>query len=317
MSALLLLDQNGENKQFPCQVILTLGRDKNNDVVLADLKVSRNHAMVRCLGNEDFYLTDGGSSNGTYVNAKRISMPTLLQNGDKITIGSSDFSFVQEKLTAEELPQDDGGATVLIQRKVEVSQFVILVADIRGFTTLSESIPIERLTQIMNTWFHAATDCVQQNFGIVDKFLGDCVYARWETGNDMVDAVINAARSASMLNALSEKINKKYADVLTGPREMRIGVGINAGNAAVGLDKSDTAIGDAVNLAFRLESSSKDLGKDVILGKDAYQHLPEAIWSGKEDSINVKGKADAVSVCGLTFTELAEHLQSLQAPQSL
>ena len=310
MSATLVLEVNGQKKEFPCQTIVTLGRDKKNDIVLADLKVSRNHAIVRCLGDDDYYLVDGGSANGTYVNAKRIAMPTLLHNGDKISIGAAKIGFAHDRTQDTGSVEDDGGATVIVKREVEVSQMAILVADIRGFTTLSESIPIESLTEIMNTWFHAVTDCIQRQYGTVDKFLGDCVYARWETGSDLEGAVKNALKAANTLNGISGKINEKYKSVLSGDKKLNIGVGINAGIAAVGVDKSDTAIGDTVNLTFRLESSSKEMGKDVVLGKDAYQHLPEKLWSGKEKTIKVKGKSEPVEVCGLTFSELKQHFES-------
>ena len=310
MPATLLLEINGQKKEFPCQTIMTLGRDKKNDIVITDLKVSRNHAIIRCLGDNDYYLVDGGSANGTYVNAKRIAMPTLLRNGDRISIGSSKISFIQDKTGQQPAPDDDGGATVLIKREIEVSQMAILVADIRGFTRLSESIPIEALTEVMNSWFHAVTDCIHKQYGTVDKFLGDCVYARWETSRDLGGAVNNALKAANILNGISDKINEKYAKVLSGDKKLKIGVGINAGIAAVGVDKSDTAIGDAVNLTFRLESSSKEMGKDVVVGKDAYQHLPEKLWSGREKTIVVKGKTEPVEVCGLTFDELKQHFQS-------
>ncbi|MDH5648080.1 MAG: FHA domain-containing protein [Gammaproteobacteria bacterium] len=307
MPATLVLALKEEKKEFPCGTILTIGRDKNNDVVLVDLKASRNHAMVRCLGDDDYYLIDGGSSNGSYVNAKRISLPTLLQNGDKITLGSSHFAFIHEKALKQPEADEAGTATVLIKRQVEVSNFVILVADIRGFTTLSETIAIESLTEIMNAWFHAVTDCIQKCLGTVDKFLGDCVYARWEAGSNMTGAVPAALKAACMLNSISNDINEKYKSTLQGTK-LKIGVGINAGIAAVGVDKSDTAIGDAVNLTFRLESYSKEMGKDIIIGKDAYQHLPESLWQEKEKTITVKGKTEPVEVCGLTFSEAEKSL---------
>ena len=80
---------------------------------------------------------------------------------------------------------------------------------------------------------------------------------------------------------------------------------INFGEAAVGLGRQNAAIGDAVNLTFLLESSSKELRTDIVVGENAFQHLPRAWWQGKTQRVLVKGKKDPVEVCGFTFEELA------------
>lgn len=304
MTAVIRLDANGKQQEFPCKTIVTIGRDKNNNIIIKDKLVSRNHAMVRCLGEEDYYLIDGGSANGSFVNAKKVVLPTLLNDGDKISIGNANISFRQQRTdngAADEA--DESADTVLMAPSVEVRQFTILVADIRGFTSLSETLPIKMLTEIMNQWFHAATDCVAETGGIVDKFLGDCVYARWETNGNAQDTVHAALTAACRLNRKSSAISGKYPDL---SQPIQIGVGIHTGIAALGVDRSNTAIGDAVNLAFRLEGVSKELNKDVILSSDAYIALPPELWREKTQTIDIKGKAEAVEVLGVDFVELRE-----------
>ena len=302
MTAVIRLDSGDEQQEFPCKAIVSIGRDKNNDIIIQDKLVSRNHAIVRRLGEEDYYLIDEGSANGSFVNAKKVILPTLLNDGDKISIGSANISFRQQRAANGAADTvDESADTVLMEPSVEVRQFTILVADIRGFTRLSETLPIKMLTEIMNQWFHAATECIAETGGIVDKFLGDCVYARWETNGNVQDTVQAALTAACRLNKRSSAICDKYPD-LSEP--IRIGVGIHTGIAALGVDRSNTAIGDAVNLAFRLEGATKEIGKDVIFSSDAYITLHPDLWQQKTQTISVKGKAEAVEVLGVEFTEL-------------
>jgi len=306
MPALLIIKNENGEKQCPCQTILTIGRDKNSDVILNDRQVSRNHAMIRQLGKSDYYLIDSGSINGSTVNDKRISTPTLLKNGDQITIGSTTINFFQDEVQEEQKDKDgeDSESTLLVQ-SINIRQITILVADIRGFTTLSEELPISVLSKIMSEWFRKVSDLIAAKAGVVDKFIGDCVYARWEATDDATNTVINALKAAGLINKLSEELNQIY---LGPPHKLKIGVGINTGPAALGIGQDNTAIGDAVNLAFRLESASKELKKDVVLSHSAYQYLPTSLWHKSESEITVKGKKEPIKVCGLSFEEVKHFL---------
>ncbi len=302
MPALLAIEIENGTEKISCASILTIGRDKNSDVRINDRLVSRNHAMIRRLGEDDYYLIDSGSVNGSCINNIRISTPTLLKNGDQITIGPTIIHFIQDKQQFEECEDtiEDTESTLLTQR-VNIRLTTILVADIRGFTTLSEEIPISTLSKIMSEWFRKVSDLVAEKEGTVDKFIGDCVYARWEAHEDESNTVINALKAAGLINKLSEDISREY---LGPPQQLKIGVGINTGQAAVGVGQDNTAIGDAVNLAFRLESATKELKKDIVLSQGAYQYLPETLWRDAVSEIMVKGKKEAVEVCGLSFAEV-------------
>ena len=301
MTAVLTLTRDGETREFVCKAVVTIGRDKNSDIVILDRLVSRRHAIIRLLGDEDFYLVDEGSANGSMVNARKVILPTLLSDGDKITIGSATISFRQQRDSEAGDDDQESADTVLMAPSIEVSQHTILVADIRGFTRMSESIPIKALTEIMNKWFHAANDCIAANGGLVDKFLGDCVYARWPVVDD-VRASINAAiRAACQLNDQTRAIGRDYRKL---PHVLKIGAGIHTGMAATGVERGDSAIGDAVNLAFRLEGATKELGKDVVISIDVYKCLAKELWQDRTMEISVKGKAEPVEVLALDFSEL-------------
>lgn len=308
MPATLSYTMDDFSRTVPCKTVLTLGRDKSSDIVLADLMVSRNHAMIRCIGHGDYYLIDGGSSNGSYINQQRVTMPRLLKHGDRIVIGGIEFLFEQEK---REVAESDIASMqeTIVHDTPEIKKITILVADIRGFTSLSEQISIRTLTQLMNSWFNRVNDIVQQQHGIVDKFIGDCVFARWEADDDEVQPLVRALTAAEAINKMTEELNRTYTEL---SEDLKIGVGINTGAASVGFGVDNSALGDAVNVAFRLESATKVLGKDIVMSETAYCHLPEKFWKPLTQKIRVKGKRDPVRIFAVDFTDLPALIKSMK-----
>jgi len=313
MAAVITLKYGGTIKKVPCEMALTFGRDKNNDVVLNDLHVSRNHAIIRCVGQGDYYLIDSGSSNGSYVNKKRIATPRLLRNGDCISIGRAQILFTQDAKTAKHVDTASLQDT-LISDTPEIKQITILVADIRGFTSLSERVNIRTLTKLMNSWFHKVSNAIFNNGGVVDKFIGDCVFACWESEVNQKKTVIQALTAAYHINRITNELERTYSEV---SEEVRIGVGINTGAASLGIGQDNTALGDAVNVAFRLESATKVLGTDVVMSETAYRHLPDDFIKDKKQHIKVKGKRDTVRIVCLDFNEVEEVLKSIHAREQV
>jgi len=309
MPARLIIYRKGSEEQLDCKTIVTIGRDAGSDIVLDDRKVSRNHAMLRQLGNGDYYLIDEGSSNGSYINGKLITAPTLLKDGDRLGIGETEIQFFQVAGVVDEGAADSGEDTIIVAPVGDIRTFTILVADIRGYTWISENTPIKVLTRMMNEWFNRTRECIYDHHGVVDKFIGDCVYARWEVRDDAAGSVIDALSAAAELNFISRDLNQSFPEVSS---PLSIGVGVNTGTAAIGAGVSESAIGDAVNLTFRLESATKELGKDVIIGRAAYEHLPDSVWQSQQTSIQVKGKNDPIDVWGLRFEELEQVLEQIK-----
>lgn len=307
MSATISYTIDEWTKKIPCKTVLTLGRDKASDIVLTDLMVSRNHAMIRRVGHADYYLIDGGSANGSYINRQRVTVPRLLKNGDVISIGRVDFLFEQDPPDSVELDTVCLQETI-VHDKPDIKQITILVADIRGFTSLSEGLHIRTLTRMMNTWFNEVSDIIFANNGIVDKFIGDCVFARWETDANQAQTVIRALCAAEDINRATEQLNRDFSEV---SEALKIGVGINTGAASVGAGLGNSALGDAVNVAFRLESVTKTLGKDIVMSETAYRHLPRQAWERATQKIRVKGRRDPIRIFALDFTEVQHILAEL------
>lgn len=306
MSAVICFRNKGVNKKIPCKAVLTLGRDKNSDIVIIDLLVSRNHAMIRRLGHSDYYLIDSGSSNGSFVNSHRVAIPRLLKSGDRIQIGGSELVFEQEHKEKDVTDTISMEETIISDRPV-IRQITVLVADIRGFTSLSESVDIRTLTRMMTKWFHNVTDVISNHGGIVDKFIGDCVFARWEFDVNETQSVMKALQAAILINEVTEDLNKNSTEI---SEKLRVGVGINTGIASMGLGHDATALGDAVNIAFRLESATKVLGTDIVMSESSYSSLPENCMEGEKQHIRVKGKRDVLRICSLHFDDVKKMLRS-------
>ena len=306
MSAIICYRNKGINKKIACKAVLTLGRDKNSDIVIIDLLASRNHAMIRRLGHNDYYLIDSGSSNGSFVNSHRVAIPRLLKTGDRIQIGGSELVFEQEHKEEYAMDTISMEETIISDRPV-IRQITVLVADIRGFTSLSESVDIRTLTRMMTKWFHNVTDVITNHGGIVDKFIGDCVFARWECEVNEAQSVMKALQAALLINEVTQELNNNSVDV---SENLRVGVGINTGVASMGIGQDATALGDAVNIAFRLESATKVLGSDIVMSESSYCSLPEDCLAGEKQHIRVKGKRDVLRICSLHFVDIKNMVES-------
>jgi len=297
-----------------------IGRDQDSDLCLSDPKTSRNHVIVQHTSRDEYIIIDIASKNGCFVNNKRLYSPGELQNGDQIRIGDTKIDFFKDKSTKrkQDLEQTVGFGfsvqdyieqEVIDTKELNIQEITILVADIRGFTTLTETLPIEIIASIMNQWFESTTDCVAAREGVLDKFIGDCVYARWTKIDDPLIPALNALKTACDLNRISHEINQEFNDI---PFPLNIGVGINTGNAALDIGVENTAMGDAVNLAFRLETHSKVVGKNLVLSENTWKHLPQRDWKSEANKIYVKGKKESINIVSLDFTEVEEYLKAVK-----
>jgi len=174
----------------------------------------------------------------------------------------------------------------------------VLFSDIRGFTTMSEGLNPETLVETLNTYLSRMTDVVFAHEGVLDKYIGDAVMAFWNAPFDQADHARRAVETAlDMLKALEEMNAAKRF----GERELHIGVGINTGDMVVGnmgsLKRFDyTVIGDAVNLASRLESLTKEYGVRLLVSESTMAGLGDGYLARPVDLVAVKGKKEAVRV---------------------
>ena len=183
----------------------------------------------------------------------------------------------------------------------ETREMTFLFSDIRGFTPISEKYKgnPEGLTKLINRFLTRMTDVIIANGGTIDKFMGDCIMAFWNAPIENKKHRESAIKSATQMTDALKELNTQLAT--EGLPQINIGIGINTGEALVGNMGSDqrfdySVIGDAVNLASRLESSSKTLGKTIVIGEDT-RHSIETVFPFEYiDSITVKGKTEEIKV---------------------
>ena len=177
----------------------------------------------------------------------------------------------------------------------------IMFTDVRGFTSISEHYGdnVQGLTQIMNRYMTAMTAKILENEGTLDKYIGDAQMAFWNAPLDDKQHAKNAVKTAlSMLGDLDE-FNRSIA--AEGVPPFGMGLGINTGMVVVGNMGSDqrfdyTCLGDAVNLASRLEGQSKPYGVKLVIGPKTAEYVADEYFVIELDTIAVKGKKQGVNI---------------------
>jgi adenylate cyclase len=182
-----------------------------------------------------------------------------------------------------------------------------MFSDIRGFTTISESFKSnpEGLSRLINHGFLSPmTKLIMARRGTIDKYMGDCIMAFWNAPLDDAEHADHACASALAMLGELDRVNVELEREAAAEgrvfHPLHVGIGINTGECVVGNMGSDerfayTAMGDAVNLASRLEGQSKTYHVGVIIGEATRAAAPS--WAALElDLIAVKGKMEAVRI---------------------
>ncbi|MBU1405397.1 MAG: adenylate/guanylate cyclase domain-containing protein [Proteobacteria bacterium] len=286
----------------------TLGRVANTDIMLPYSWVSRKHAMIQREENGRFNLIDLGSSNGTFINGRKIHTPVSLQNGDCIGIGSTRLLFNQETLPARPAPPTGPDLDEMTVAFVQKQIITILICDIHDYTKLSETMGDQWVSQLLQHWTGRVSKLVNKHNGIVDKFIGDAVMALW-AGPNLQANIHQALKTAIAINTFTGSLGRKIPDL---PWPLQIGAALNTGEAMMGnlaQNGSYTVVGDVVNVAFRLESmTSRQEDLDIVMGGDAAMHLLDAESFFKKYSFRVKGKQEEVEAYGCSFSRLSTYL---------
>ena len=185
----------------------------------------------------------------------------------------------------------------------DTRRLTMLFSDLRGFTSLSEKYKDnpQELTAILNRYMTKMLNIVTSNEGTVDKLIGDAVMAFWNAPLDVAEQEQKAVKTAiQMENELKYLNNELKREKLP---QLAIGIGINTGDVVVGNMGSDTrfdytVIGDAVNLAARLEGQSKTYGVLVVFGQETRDAFPNSEINKcvPIDKIKVKGKKEPIDI---------------------
>jgi PAS domain S-box-containing protein len=175
------------------------------------------------------------------------------------------------------------------------TDITVLFADIRGFTSFSETLSPEQLVSVLNRYLAAGAECVLDEEGTIDKFLGDAVMAWFNAPIPQPDHTLRAVRAALKLR---DRIAELHA-ALPPEAHLAFGVGIHYGDAVLGLIGTEkrleyTAIGDSVNTTKRLQENA---GKNqIVISQSAYERVKDQINVLQMEPMTVKGKRESIPV---------------------
>lgn len=179
------------------------------------------------------------------------------------------------------------------------AELTVLFSDIAGFTTVAESLPPDELIEVLGEYLEGMSAAVRSEQGTVDKFIGDAVMAFWGAPRLVREQADAACRGALAMQAKLAEMQKGWD--ARGLPELATRIGLNTGEVLVGnigaLERLNyTVMGDAVNLAARLEALNKEYGTSILVGDETAKRVSDAFVLRPIDFVAVKGKHQAILV---------------------
>jgi class 3 adenylate cyclase len=273
---------------------MTIGRPgtRKNRVEMEDPTVSREHATIENVGGA-FYLRPESKSTQTFVNGEAIEGLRALTDGDLIQIGQQVLRFRSCRAAAR--------TRALIPREA-----TILFSDIWNYSTLAEGRPLEETISQLNDFYRAMGKVILAHGGVLMTYLGDALMAVFGAEGSTEEAPVQAVRAGLEMHTVLEELNGRY--LVESKPVMRIGVGINTGEVMVG-DVGFTgcrefaAVGDATNLAARIEKLTREFDVRVVITEWTEQAVRGHFNVRSLGSTQVKGRrapVDLFEVCGVS-----------------
>jgi adenylate cyclase len=178
-------------------------------------------------------------------------------------------------------------------------ELTVMFSDIRGFTSMSEKLSPEGLTQFLNEYLTPMTEILIQREGTLDKYMGDAIMAFWGAPIEQKDHAARACLAGLDMLAKLDELKQKWR--AEGKPDIDIGIGLNSGLMRVGFMGSErmrnyTLLGDNVNLGSRLEGTNKSYGTHIIVSESTYAAAKELVYGRWLDAVRVKGKAQPVNI---------------------
>jgi adenylate cyclase len=306
----LLLESLGRRFSLSDGLSWAIGRGDGCSVTLDSRSVSRLHALIQRKDDGDLSLVDLGSRNGSFINSRRVSVPQVLKDQDRLTFGDQELIFHMPANSAPALQSADtdmrNAPTTAIHSH---SIATILVVDIRDYTKLARKVTESLLSQTLGTWFLRTGQIAQNRGSWGQKYIGDAVMAVWihEDPARIQSDLFRVLQAICEIHSVTSELHRTLP--LPGP--LRVGSGVNTGSAIVG-GSEYTALGDTVNAAFRLETATKSLGVNVAIGERTYQELRLAPGNPfKRREVELKGYESPSFAWAAAFDDLARFLAGL------
>jgi len=216
------------------------------------------------------------------------------------------FQFYVSAGVVNEILKDPEKLKLGGERKV----LTVLFSDIRGFTHLSETLPPETLTKLLNLYLTPMTVTVFKYQGTLDKYMGDAIMAIFGAPLEQNDHAEKACHTAlDMVEALKD-LQKRWE--IDGVPKISIGIGINTGPMSVGNMGSNmlfdyTVVGDHVNLGSRLEKLNREYGTNIIISEFTHKYIGDAFICRELDIVRVRGRREPVRIFELLGREESFH----------
>jgi adenylate cyclase len=304
----LVLGANGRRFPLSDGQSWAIGRGDGCAVMLDSRSVSRLHALIQKRDSGEYALVDLGSRNGSFVNTRRVSVPQVLNDRDKLVFGDQELQFRSTARSSATVAEPDMNTRNAPTTALHThSLTTIVVVDIRDFTPLARTVSEAVLSQTIGTWFLRVGQIAQSLGSWAQRYIGDCMMAVWVHDNlshlDM--DLLHALESVSRINSVTSEIHR----TLPLPAPLRIGAGINTGPAIVG-GSDYTALGDTVNAAFRLEAATKEIGLGLAIGERTFAELKlpvESPFTRRE--VSLKGYESPTTTWAISFEELQKYLK--------
>ncbi len=180
----------------------------------------------------------------------------------------------------------------------ESRELTVLFSDVRDFTSVSEKLTSTQLKELMNAYLTPMTEVIHQHRGTIDKYIGDAIMAFWGAPLANPRHAPDAVAAALAMRRTIRSLAQPFRD--HGWPELEIGIGLNTGTMNIGdmgsrFRKAYTVLGDAVNLASRLEGLTKVYGVGILCGDDTKSAAPDFVWR-EVDRVRVKGREQPISI---------------------
>jgi len=188
----------------------------------------------------------------------------------------------------------------------EVRRVTVLMSDLRGFTTMSERLPPEVVSEMMNEYFTAMVDVILAHRGLVQDFIGDAIMAVYGAPLDDPEHCWHAARTAIGMHAALAGLNQRWEAEGRGPLAM--GIAVHTGSAFAGTlgaprKKKYAVLGDTVNLTSRMEGLNRDLGTGILISGAVLAVLRDRSVVRSRGSVSVRGRREPVEIHELLSLE--------------
>jgi adenylate cyclase len=263
MAATLKLEDTGE--VFPLLDFNLIGRSQDATIRLLDTGVSRQHATIRRDGRT-FWLADLGSANGTFINNVAVTTSRALRHNDHIQFGATIFVFDHEESdVTRELTGTSTQVIHTIAMPVKSMKSTLLVGDLKDFTAISAQLTAEEVAAMLREWYADCEAILKPHGATIDKFIGDGVFAYWPSADD--EARLRASEAARLLSGppVTPSPTRRWLRENLGIK-VTCHVGLNIGSVALGAMGRgvSTAVGEAVNVTFRIEALTRKLEVPVL-----------------------------------------------------